>query len=317
MCWTCILYCFFYLRRAKFSFFFPQFSDSLLIDLLFLDLYRMDSGPALDGAPSCFYPASFWLWCWPPSTGRRILIRVRLSRGKSVLMGKKTKKNAEAVKALSLSHTRKGTSLLPFSFFYFLGFFDFTIIWGHFLTGYFFIGRCISKSKETFLPVWRERERERITVTSFRHSVESVPKLYSLSSMNFSSFYHWIFYLSSGISLVLGSILFSTPLLPLKNWWWRVNHFDSLFYSMALVGGGLAILLVSFKWKYWTMIFFPHSFFPDFSYPGLFPLFFSFFFFLFIPFRKSQHFFLPIYFFREYLYDAYADRDNIPLALNK
>lgn len=27
--------------------------------------------------------------------------------------------------------------------------------------------------------------------------------------------------------------------------------------------------------------------------------------------------FLPIYFFREYLYDAYADRDNIPLALNK
>jgi hypothetical protein len=57
-----------------------------------------------------------------------------------------------------------------------------------------------------------------------------------------------------------------------------------------------------------------------FFFRGLFPLFFSsflFIFILFIPFRKSQHFFLPIYFFREYLYDAYADRDNIPLALNK
>jgi hypothetical protein len=55
-------------------------------------------------------------------------------------------------------------------------------------------------------------------------------------------------------------------------------------------------------------------------FPGVVSAIFLIFFllyFLFIPFRKSQHFFLPIYFFREYLYDAYADRDNIPLALNK
>jgi hypothetical protein len=62
-----LVYTFVFFRRggkAKFSSFFFQFSDSLLIDLLFIVcVYRMDSGPALDGVPFCFYPASFWLWC--------------------------------------------------------------------------------------------------------------------------------------------------------------------------------------------------------------------------------------------------------------
>jgi len=110
----------FCLRRAKFFF---QFSDSLLIDLLFLDLYRMDSGPALDGALSCFFPASFWLWCWPLSTGRRILIRVRLSRGKSVLMGKKTKQKKCLAGKSPHSLIPEKEHLFLFSSFFFLRFF--------------------------------------------------------------------------------------------------------------------------------------------------------------------------------------------------
>jgi len=65
-----------------------------------------------------------------------------------------------------------------------------------------------------------------------------------ISSMNFSSFYHWNFYLSSGISLVLCSILFLTPS---KTWWWRVNHLN--YFILFDGGGGLAILLVSFQVK--------------------------------------------------------------------
>ena len=155
-------------------------------------------------------------------------------------------------------------------------------------------------------------------MTSFRHSVELVPKLYSLSLAWIS--YHWIFSLSLLSSLFFLSVGSIFPPKK-KNMVMACKSFFFYIYSIfngGDDGGGLAsILLVPFsseniiieRWVVFSFFFF---------FRGLFPLFFLFLlYFLYIPVRKSQHFFLPIYFFREYLYDAYADRDNIPLALNK
>lgn len=118
-------------------------------------------------------------------------------------------------------------------------------------------------------------------MTSFRHSVELVPKLYSLSSMNFSSFYyiyHWIFYLSSGISLVLGSISFFQPLPLTKKlvmacksflyfirwrwlvgWWWS-GYFACLFSSEKILNDDFFFLPGVVSAIFLSFLFFFYSF---------------------------------------------------------
>lgn len=91
-------------------------------------------------------------------------------------------------------------------------------------------------------------------MTSFRHSVELVPKLYSLSSMNFSSFYiigyfiyHRVFLsflvvfyffqplpLTKKLVMACKSFLYFIRWRWLVGWWWS-GYFACLFSSEKIL----------------------------------------------------------------------------------
>lgn len=161
----------------------------------------------------------------------------------------------------------------------------------------------------------------------------------ALSSMNFISPLYLIpFFLSQFLSVVgrfgYHSLAFhqptnepnppptlvqSSPSSSKSWWWWCVIIFDIFFSN----GGDVACLFFKlrreiFNGNWGTIYLFLFILFYALVMPILW-VFFDCVFFL-IPtriIRISTKTLFPSNIFREYLYDAYADRDNIPLALNK
>ena len=159
----------------------------------------MDSGPVSDGALFCFYPASFWPWCWPLSTGRRILIRALSSRGKSVLMGKNVggKGPSHAPErislslSLSLSHPPVSLSLSLYfhSYFYFYDYLR------PFPLDIFYWSMHIKEKEHSLLK----------NTTSYRHSVELV------HSAAWISFLYFIWFRPFFYSSILFFLFCSPP----------------------------------------------------------------------------------------------------------